>query len=222
MKNGKLLKTYLFTLFVAVCIVLAAFEGTVSADDATGHEKSVQQPASNAVKTPPQPPYTPVYRIKLLVHLRKSGRKPQEFGPIFTEINEIWWSQAGICFEIHAVDHDTPLDDGLDMWFSPYIGGLNGSYDGVNIQMTDNPDLEWAPHPARSSAARTAAHELGHAFDLRHRQDSDDNLMRSKTYGWQLNRQEVEIARGAASDMALEDRTPLRCGPPRIDGVNRR
>ncbi len=158
------------------------------------------------------PGLQPVYRINLRVHVAASGRSPEEFEPIFREINEIWYTQAGICFEIHTVNHDIPLSDGLDMWFSPYIGGFNGYYDGEYIQMSDAPVLAYAENPARSSAARTAAHELGHALDLPHRQDSDDNLMRSRTYGWQLNDQEIERARETAADFANEDTAPLNCG----------
>ncbi len=158
-----------------------------------------------------------VYRIPLRVHLAKSTRTPQDFLPVFAEINEIWMSQAGICFEIQTVDNDQPLsDDGIDMWFSPYIGGLNGFYDGEFIQMSDDPVLGRAVNPARSSAARTAAHEIGHALDLPHRQDSDDNLMRSKTYGWQLNAKEVEVAREAAAFFAHEDAPELICSQPKI------
>lgn len=175
---------------------------------------------SSAEATPEEasltPGLEPVYRINLRVHLANSGRAPEEFGPIFREINKIWYTQAGICFEIHTVYHDAPLDDGLDMWFSPYIGGYNGYYDGEFIHMSDDPVLALAENPARSSAARTAAHELGHALDLRHRQDSDDNLMRSRTYGWQLNDQEISTARETAAEIAIEDTAPLNCGSPKI------
>lgn len=167
-------------------------------------------------KTLTEPGLQPVYRINLRVHLADSGRTPEEFGPIFSEINEIWHSQAGICFEIHTVYHDTPLIDGLDMWFAPDIGAYNGYYDGEYIQMSDAPVLARAENPARSSAARTAAHELGHALDLPHRQDSDDNLMRSRTYGWQLNADEIRQARETAAYIALENTAPLTCGPPEI------
>ena len=170
--------------------------------------------SAEALKTPA---LQPVYRINLRVHLGNSGRTPEEFRPIFSEINKIWHTQAGICFEIHTVNHDTPLSDGLDMWFAPYLrGGYNGYYDGEYIQMRDSPILAHAKNPAKSSAARTAAHELGHALDLPHRQNSDDNLMRSRTYGWQLNAEEVAIARKAAADIARADTDPLTCGPPII------
>ncbi len=162
------------------------------------------------------PALQPVYRINLRVHLANSGRAPEEFEPIFFEINEIWHTQAGICFEIHTVDHDTTLSDGLDMWFAPDIGGYNGYYDGEYIHMSDAPVLAHAKNPARSSAARTAAHELGHALDLPHRQESDDNLMRSRTYGWQLSIKEIQHARETAADIAIEDTFPLNCGSPKI------
>ncbi len=141
--------------------------------------KSEQTPISRLA-----PAHRPVYRIQLRVHLANSSRTPEEFEPIFAEINEIWQSQAGICFEIHTVFNDAPLTGGLDMWFSPDRGGFNGYYDGEYIQMTDAPVLAKASNSARSSAARTAAHELGHALNLPHFQESDDNLMRSKTFGW--------------------------------------
>jgi len=162
------------------------------------------------------PPLLPVYRVKLRVHLANSSRASQEFVPIFNEINDIWWSQAGICFEIEAVDDDNTLGDGLDMWFSPYIGGLNGYYDGSHIQMTDDPALHPAANSAKYSAARTAAHELGHALGLPHRQESDDNLMRSKTYGWQLSQEEIQAAREAAARITVSDTAPLQCGPPQF------
>ena len=102
------------------------------------------------------------------------------------------------------------------MWFAPDLGGYNGYYDGEYIQMSDVPFLALAENPARSSAARTAAHELGHALDLPHRQNSDDNLMRSRTYGWQLNAQEIQRARETAAEIAIEDTVPLNCGSPKI------
>ncbi len=157
-----------------------------------------------------------IYRIALRVHIAKSSRPPQEFVPIFKEINDIWLNQAGICFEIEAVGHDTPHEDGIDMWFSPDLGFYNGYYDGEFIQMSDNPDLIPARNPARSSAARTAAHELGHALGLGHRQESVDNLMASKTYGWQLQQDEVDMAREEAAFFALPGSEARSCNPPTL------
>lgn len=158
----------------------------------------------------------PVYHIPLRVHLQNSSRPPREFLAIFEEINRIWQSQAGICFQIEGVSHDRPLEEGLDMWFSPDLGVYNGYYDGEYIQMCDYPELRPAPRPAIHAAARTAAHELGHALGLSHRQASDDNLMRSKTYGWQLSDDEVSAARLSADELAIERQEVDTCSPPRF------
>lgn len=208
---GRLIFRFVFGLLVALLFFsqTEAAPGEVVLTDVP--LKSIQARASS-----PASALLPVYRIKLRVHLANSSRTPQEFEPIFAEINKIWQTQAGICFEIQTVDHDITLIDGLDMWFSPDIGGYNGYYDGEHIQMSDDPVLAHAANPSRSPAARTAAHELGHALNLRHRQDSDENLMRSRTYGWHLNAEEILHAREAAADIAIKDTSPFTCGPPKI------
>lgn len=208
---GRLICRSVFGLLVALLFFSeaeAAPEKTVLAD---ASPKSIQAVASSQV-----PALLPVYRIQLRVHVANSRRSPQEFASISAEINKIWLTQAGICFEIQIVNNDTTLTDGLDMWFSPDIGGYNGYYDGEHIQMSDTPILAHAADPAGSSAARTAAHELGHALDLRHRQDSDENLMRSRTYGWHLNAEEILHARETAAGIASNDTYPINCGPPII------
>lgn len=167
---------------------------------------------------PRDPSPEPVFRIPLRVHLGKSRRPPKEWRPILEEINLIWLSQAGICFEIHTVLHDEKLLEGLDIWFEATIPDWNGYYRGEHdIHVRDNPDLRPARRPAETSAARTAAHELGHALKLSHNQSSDDNLMRSKTYGWQLHANEIETARQNARQIALADLTIKQCSPVRIN-----
>jgi hypothetical protein len=160
---------------------------------------------------------SPVYHIPVRVHLGKSGKKPEEFRPVLEEINAIWLSQAGVCFEIQVVETDDRRADGMDLWFMPLLSGgmwLNGYYrNDHDIQVRNRPELGPADHPAHHPAARTAAHELGHGLGLQHRQDSDDNLMRSRTYGWQLNEDEVMQARETAKRKALPGVTERHCGP---------
>jgi hypothetical protein len=160
----------------------------------------------------------PVYRIPLRVHLGESGRNLQEFKDILDEINHIWLSQAGIFFIMQVVLDDEPLEQGMDIWFLPELQGgpgLNGYFrSDHDIRVLDKPILMPAEHPARHPAARTAAHECGHGLSLPHRQDSDDNLMRSKTYGWQLNDQEIRDARRTAAKIALTDTTLRGCSEP--------
>lgn len=158
----------------------------------------------------------PVLRISLRIHLGKSAWQSPDFIPIAEEISSIWLGQAGICFETEIVLHDHPAADGFDLWFAPVLQ-QKPSYNGLfhdehDIHVRDLPVLDPAKHPARSATARTAAHEMGHALGLRHRQDSADNLMRSKTYGWQLNAEEIRRARRTALSKALPDREPQQCG----------
>ena len=179
-------------------------------------------PAIDATPVEP-PPYLPLYRIELRVHIGQSGLALDEFAPILEEVNLIWRSQAGVCFEIHTVDDDETMSTGFDFWYAPDVGGPNGYYAGDHdIWTKDHPSLGAAPNPVEHPQARTTAHELGHGLTLDHRQDSDDNLMRSGTLGWQLNEAEIDAARGRAEEKALDDLTPLVCGPPQIGGATAR
>jgi hypothetical protein len=187
---------------------------------AAAGEQGRSQPVLAAIDCSRVPilPHDPVYRIPLRVHLGESMRSPEDFKVILEEINDIWLSQAGICFEMQIVLHDEPLEQGMDIWFLPILPGgpdLNGYFRGDhNIQVRDTPILGNARHPAHYPAARTAAHECGHGLSLMHRQDSEDNLMRSKTYGWQLNGKEIQEARRAAAEKGLQDTRPRNCGEP--------
>ncbi len=175
------------------------------------HSKALFTPAKQQASH-----FLPVYHIPLRVHLDKSSRGAAAFTEILEEINYIWWLQAGICFEMRVVMNDYVQSSGFDIWFVPLIDNnadVNGVFaNGHAIYVRDTPILKAALKPAHDPAARTAAHELGHALNLPHRQDSDENLMRSKTYGWQLNQEEVTIARKAAATHSIRNNTALTCG----------
>ncbi len=168
-----------------------------------------------------QSPALHVYHIPLRVHLNRSSRRASDFYEILEEINHIWWSQAGICFDMQVVMNDHLLSSGFDLWFVPRIYNndfMNGVFsNGHSIYVRETPILNAAPNPAQHPAARTAAHELGHALNLLHRQDSDDNLMRSKTFGWQLNREEIAIARKTAATLAIKNKVASTCNPVQIN-----
>jgi hypothetical protein len=199
-----------------IVLALASPEPVSTAQDPA---RTQQLGSAQSDGSPASPfPSGPVYRIPLRVHLGASDRAPHEFMTILDEINRIWLSQTGICFEMQVVMDDDPVEQGMDIWFMPSLPedpGMNGCFRGVHdIQVRDTPDLGPADHPARYPAARTAAHECGHGLSLSHRQDSDDNLMRSKTYGWQLNDREIRDARKAAAEMALPDAAVRGCAEP--------
>ncbi|HMK44248.1 MAG TPA: hypothetical protein VK445_08935 [Dissulfurispiraceae bacterium] len=170
-----------------------------------------EEPANTFVPAVNQP----VLHIPLRIHLGESNWRPAEFIPVAREMSDIWLRQAGICFETEIVLHDKAAVRGFDLWIEPKLQE-NQSYNGLynndhDIRVRDVPILGDAAHSAKSPTARTAAHEIGHALRLHHRQDSDDNLMRSKTFGWQLNAEEIRKARKAALAKALLDKKSDRC-----------
>jgi hypothetical protein len=210
-------KTGAFTLVMAFCAILS-----LSSCAAALQEPGPTPQAADNIGDSGTAAFqrAPVYRIPLRVHVGESERSAGEFRKLIGEINDIWLSQAGICFEMQIVQHDEVLEQGMDIWFMPVLPGgpgLNGYFrDEHDIHVRDTPILRPAEHPARHPAPRTAAHELGHGLSLQHRQDSDNNLMRSKTFGWQLNKEEVLQARSVAADMALQDTTLRSCSEPVI------
>jgi len=197
-------------MFISICSAYLFVEFPA----ANAAETELNRPV-NASPANDTPPFLPVYRIPLRVHIGKSGHSGPQLAEIISEINSIWWLQAAICFEAEFVTHDNVMENGADIWFIPVLKeyeGDNGYYVGDHeIYVRDIPVLGHAPHPALSPAARTAAHELGHVLGLHHHQDSDDNLMRSKTFGWKLNASEIRRARIVAAKKSLGDTRPLRC-----------
>jgi len=175
------------------------------------------------------PPYTPVYRISVRVHIGQSTLPEAELRGALEEANQIWLSQAGICFEFQTVLDDVTQSTGFDLWFVPVVPSdpsVNGIYMGDHdIWSRDYPNLGSAPNPVTYPAARTSAHEIGHGLRLDHYNgyaDSYDHLMSSGRLGFKVsnpnlaNVYEIDVARARAQQKALADTTPLACGPPQI------
>jgi hypothetical protein len=178
----------------------------------------------------PEPPYTPVYRISVRVHIGQSTLPRDELRGALEEANQIWLAQAGICFEFHTVLDDVTQSTGFDLWFVPVVPSdpsVNGIYMGDHdIWSRDYPNLGSAPNPVTYPAARTSAHEIGHGLRLNHYNDyadSFDHLMSSGRLGFKVSNPnlagvyEIDVARARAQQKALADTTPLSCGAPVIN-----
>jgi len=169
------------------------------------------------------PRQTPVYRIKLRVHNGQSTLPVAYLRESLEEMNSIWWSQAGVCFEITSTKDDARAPDGFDIWFVPEVPdppGTNGVYKGDHdIWSRDYPKLMPAQNPVAHPAARTSAHELGHGLTLPHYNgypDSRDSLMSSGTLGWRLHDLQIRAARARAQQKGNPDTTPTNCSAPEI------
>ncbi len=170
------------------------------------------------------PGRTPVYRIKLRVHNGQTTLPVAELRKSLEEMNAIWWSQAGVCFEITTTKDDARAPDGFDIWFVPEVldpPGANGIYKGDHdISSRDYPNLMPAPNPVTQRAARTSAHELGHGLTLRHYNgypESPDSLMSSGTLGWRLLDFQIKAARARAKQKANPDTRPTNCSAPQVN-----
>lgn len=197
-----------------------------------------------------RPAEFPVLRIPLAVHVGGSGARDQTVCGILEEINEIWFDLAGICFEMTVdrrfINRGNPQQDRraekrrgiLNFWILsrgglfPVAQNANGVFLGrVDEAYTVlNPGLSNVGVRARSNfaAARTGAHELGHALNLNHQNcgaPCANLLMTSGRRGFGLitgtpaNTNEIRRARNAAQTLprrALSNTTLDTCAAPRF------
>jgi hypothetical protein len=167
-------------------------------------------------------PFTPAFHIPLRVHRADSGLSDALLVEILEEVNQIWWRQAAICFEIEVVRTNEVRKDGFDFWFHRSRLGCDASANGVycgdhDIHSLDAPSLSRADNAAwnvRRGPARTTAHELGHGLNLDHFNgyaDSNDSLMSSGRQGFKLHQAETTTARQRALTKALPNSPATPC-----------
>ncbi len=173
----------------------------------------------------------PLIHLRVRVHLMQSITNPRlqttltenEARAIFDAVNDIW-SQAGIRFELEAIDSLQALDLAPKRWyikdrdwvkktiptgqFSPAAidvcfvkdMGPNGFFYGEPVVVCENPEFHKVSGGADNPVARVTAHELGHVLFLQHRQERT-NLMASGKNGISLNPQEIKDARKRALEI---------------------
>ncbi|WP_395731198.1 hypothetical protein [Prosthecobacter sp.] len=173
----------------------------------------------------------PLIHLRVRVHLMQSNMNQRlqttltemEARAIFEEVNDIW-SQAGIRFELEAVDSLQALDLAPKKWFikdrnwvksaiptnqfSPTAidvcfvkdMGPNGFFYGEPVVVCETPEFHKVSGGADNPVARVTAHELGHVLFLQHRQERT-NLMASGKNGVSLNPQEIKDARKRALEI---------------------
>ena len=205
-------------------VLLACACAPVDGEEESDEPVDALQQTSPGTDAAPVLPFDRTYRIPLRVHRGDSGLAMPALASILEEVNAIWLRQAAVCFEVEVVTNDARRSDGFDLWFHRARLGCNSRGNGVycgdhDMHVLDRPSLNPANTPqwdTRQDAARTAAHELGHALTLEHyngRPDSNDSLMSSGRQGFKLGTAEITAARRRAAQKALPDGTVRTCAP---------
>ena len=214
-------------LFLLISTALQRLQTPTPASSISGTSTGVASDSAAAIaagRSGVLPGRTPVFRINLRVHNGQSSLLLDDLRTSLEEMNFIWWSQAGVCFEIASTKDNATAADGFDIWFVPDVPdppGANGVYKGDHdIWSRDYPRLAPAPNPVTHRSARTSAHEIGHGLTLTHYDgypDSPDDLMSSGTLGWRLHDFQIQAARIRAQRKAIPDTTPTNCGAAQIN-----
>jgi hypothetical protein len=184
-----------------------------------------------------------VDRIAVRVHVGRSSLSAAEIAAALAQVNDIWLSQASICFDFEVTMDEADGAGGLDVRLledgimdQPFVHGLTlGPH---QIYVVDHPSLYPAPHPVRSFTGRTMAHEFGHAFGLQHENPPDDPhfndcmepcvctasnkscndfLMRSHHQGYWLSETEIALVRPHAAQLASSAHASTACSAPIFD-----
>jgi hypothetical protein len=166
--------------------------------------------------------------VPVRVHLLRSAGedalnarlKEVDVRRVFGKANRIW-TRAGLALDLESIVDEEAVADGFDASKGPdawkaarpeasrsaglihvyYVHLLptNGIYMGADaIFVKDTAALRPAKGGVDEPLPRVTSHEIGHALDLTHRQDTI-NLMASGTTGWSLNDEEIGRARAWAA-----------------------
>lgn len=149
---------------------------------------------------------------------------------VFAEVNRIW-APAGIRFEVKgvaemqalgvpkkrlfqrsrnwvksALPQDQLRPGLLDVCFIHEMGP-NGFFYGEPVVVSETPDSTRVRGGSDHPVGRVAAHELGHALTLQHRDDRKC-LMAPGLRGVLLNQEEIHAARQRASQLSVPWKAP--------------